>query len=120
MKQTLTIEGRIDGTGDSLLMRIVIALGQHRVAPETFVWTRIPDSSDARVGLVLDGSETEVSTLVAECRNLPCVRYLSQRSQQEYLHPEPGRASSDVPPIPPPATSKPSPANVSEPPPITD
>ena len=83
MKQVFIIEGSVDrADGDLLLLQVAIILGQHRLNPESLVWTMLGQTSEIRLWLVVDGEKPALNVFAEECRSLPGVRYLTRDSDE--------------------------------------
>lgn len=84
MKTTLIIEGSMDvAGGDTLLLNLVMMLGQHGLCPESLVWTVLGEKREVRVWLVLNGEKSAVGAFAEDCRSLAGVRYLTEDPVEE-------------------------------------
>ena len=69
----MTIEAEIDGD-NSLLCRITDVLRATPLSPEYFVWSAMPEASEARIWMSASIDDEELSDLLHRLRNVSGVR----------------------------------------------
>ena len=73
MRQELSIE-MVIAPGDRLLTEVARTLGRMALPPESFVWSAIPDTGEARVWMIVSTGQTSLRELTTNLGLIPGVR----------------------------------------------
>ncbi len=105
MKHVVTLEAQAEPDSGVLLLSVSMALCDHRLNPESLVWSYFREKQEARVWLTLD-TAPHLAAFIECCRSLPGVQYVSALPAEERskildrIHGLESRSPFESPPVP--------------------